>query len=79
MNDSTTALYSVDEFEDKINFIAENFGISHKIITMVVIVIGTSLPELVTCVIAALKKQPDLAVGNIIGSNIFNMTFIIHN
>ena len=57
--------------------IAEYFNISEKIISLTIIAIGTSLPELVTSVIAALKGNSDISVGNIIGSNIFNMTMII--
>ena len=57
--------------------IAEFFNISEKIISLTIIAIGTSLPELVTSVVAALKGSSDISVGNIIGSNIFNMTFII--
>src|SRR5690606_10677168 len=52
--------------------IAESLGISQKIIGLTVVAAGTSLPELATSVIAALKKNADIAVGNIIGSNIFN-------
>ena len=57
--------------------IAHRLSISDRIICLTIVAIGTSLPELVTCVIAALKKQPDIAVGNIIGSNIFNVLFVL--
>ena len=57
--------------------IANYFNISEKIISLTIIAIGTSLPELVTSVVAAVKGNSDISVGNIIGSNIFNMTFII--
>lgn len=57
--------------------IAHMLNISDRIIGLTIIAIGTSLPELVTCVVAAVKKQPDLAVGNIIGSNIFNILFVL--
>lgn len=57
--------------------IAEKFGISQKIIGLTIVAIGTSLPELVTSVTAAFKKNSDIAIGNIIGSNIFNMLLII--
>ena len=56
--------------------IAEYFGVSERIIALTVVAIGTSLPELVTSVIAAAKGETDIAVGNIIGSNIFNILFI---
>lgn len=57
--------------------IAKHFNISEKIIGLTIVAIGTSLPELVTSVTAAIKKDTDIAIGNIIGSNIFNMLFII--
>jgi len=57
--------------------IAESFGISQKIIGLTVVAAGTSLPELATSVVAALKKNADIAVGNIIGSNIFNIFLIL--
>ena len=57
--------------------VAEWFGLSEKIISVTILAIGTSLPELVTTVSAALKKESDIAIGNILGSNIFNMLLII--
>lgn len=57
--------------------IAETLGISEKVIGLTIIAAGTSLPELATSVVAALKKNNDIAVGNIIGSNIFNIFFIL--
>jgi cation:H+ antiporter len=57
--------------------ISQTFGISERIIGVTVVAIGTSLPELVTSVIAAVDKKTDLAVGNILGSNIFNVLSII--
>ncbi|WP_017930084.1 calcium/sodium antiporter [Robiginitomaculum antarcticum] len=57
--------------------LATIMGISETIIGLTVVAVGTSLPELVTSVIAAVKKQSDLAFGNIIGSNIFNIFFIL--
>lgn len=53
--------------------IAKFFGVSEKVIGLTVVAIGTSLPELVTCVIAARKGETDIAVGDIVGSNIFNI------
>jgi cation:H+ antiporter len=58
-------------------FIAKSFGVSDFLIGATVIAIGTSLPELVTSVRAAMKRDLDLAVGNIIGSNIFNIFWIL--
>jgi cation:H+ antiporter len=57
--------------------LATNFGISETIIGLTVIAVGTSLPELVTSVIAALRRHTDIALGNIIGSNIFNILLIL--
>ncbi|HKL36447.1 MAG TPA: calcium/sodium antiporter [Salegentibacter sp.] len=57
--------------------IAENMGISQKIIGLTVVAAGTSLPELATSIVAATKKNADIAVGNIIGSNIFNLFLIL--
>lgn len=57
--------------------IAEVFGLSDFLISTTIIAIGTSLPELVTSVAAARKKNVDLAVGNIIGSNIFNIFWVL--
>lgn len=57
--------------------IARSFGLSETIIGLTIVAIGTSLPELVTSVVASMKKQPDIAVGNIVGSNIFNVLFVL--
>jgi cation:H+ antiporter len=57
--------------------LALEIGVSEKIIGLTVIAMGTSLPELVTSVIAGIKKKNDIAIGNIIGSNIFNVFFIL--
>ena len=62
---------------DNAEKIALAFNISEKIIGLTIVAIGTSLPELVTSVTAAIKGDSDIAIGNIIGSNIFNMLFII--
>jgi cation:H+ antiporter len=56
---------------------ATTLGVSEKIIGLTIVAIGTSLPELATSVVAAVKKNIDLAVGNIIGSNIFNIFLIL--
>lgn len=57
--------------------LANHFNISEQIISLTILAIGTSLPELVTSVTAAFKGNSDIAIGNIIGSNIFNMLLII--
>lgn len=56
---------------------ATTFGMSEKLIGLTIVAAGTSLPELATSVVAAFKKNSDIAVGNIIGSNIFNLFFIL--
>ncbi len=61
---------------DGAKYIAEYFGAPQDVIGLTVIAIGTSLPELVTSVVAAAKGETDIAVGNIIGSNIFNILFV---
>ena len=57
--------------------IAQMFNISEKVISLTILAIGTSLPELVTSVTAAIKGNSDIAIGNIIGSNIFNILLIL--
>lgn len=57
--------------------IAASLGVSETIIGLTIVAIGTSLPELVTSGIAAYKKEADIAIGNIVGSNIFNVFFIL--
>ncbi len=58
-------------------YVARAAGMSERVIGLTVVAVGTSLPELVTSVVAASKKQTDIAVGNIIGSNIFNILLIV--
>jgi cation:H+ antiporter len=62
---------------DSATEIALQLGISEALVGLTMIAIGTSLPELVTAVTAILKKQDDLAIGNIVGSNIFNICLIL--
>ena len=57
--------------------VANHFGLSEKLISVTILAVGTSLPEFVTSVSAAIKGKSDIAIGNILGSNIFNMLFII--
>lgn len=57
--------------------IASNLGVSEKIIGLTIVAAGTSLPELLTSIIAAFKRNSDIAIGNVIGSNIFNILFIL--
>ncbi len=69
--------YGGDFVVDNSVEIAELFNISDAIISLTILAIGTSLPELVTSVTAAIKGNSDIAIGNIIGSNIFNMLMIV--
>jgi len=64
-------------FVENAIIIAQQFGISDRVIGVTVIAIGTSLPELATSILAALKKQTDIALGNILGSNLMNILAII--
>ena len=64
-------------FVDNTVSIAERFHVSEAFISITLMAVGTSLPELATCVVAALKGKNQLALGNIIGSNIFNILLII--
>lgn len=57
--------------------LAASMGISERIIGLTIVAIGTSLPELATSVVAALKKHADIAIGNAVGSNIFNIFWIL--
>ncbi len=57
-------------------FIGERIGLSQAVIGLTIIAVGTSLPELITCVVAALKKQDDISIGNLVGSNIFNTLLV---
>lgn len=57
--------------------IAESFGLSQNLIGLTIVALGTSLPELVTSVVAARKNELDMALGNVIGSNIFNVLFVL--
>ncbi len=62
---------------DNASVIAANFGMSQTFIGLTIVAVGTSLPELVTSMVAAKKGESDLALGNVIGSNVFNIVFIL--
>ncbi len=62
---------------DSATTIARDFGVSEAVIGLTVVAVGTSLPELATSVIAAIRRQTEIAVGNIVGSNIFNIFGIL--
>lgn len=57
--------------------IAQSFGLSENLIGLTIVACGTSLPELVTSVVAARKNEVDMALGNVIGSNVFNVLFVL--
>ena len=64
-------------FVDGAVALAQSFGISEIIIGLTIVAIGTSMPELVTSIVAALKGQSDIAIGNVVGSNLFNILGIL--
>ena len=70
-------IVSCDIFVDNAIQIAKHFGVSDAFISLTLIACGTSLPEFFTSIVAAFRKNTDLALGNIIGSNIFNITWIL--
>ena len=57
--------------------IARSLGVGESVIGLTLVAMGTSLPELATSVVAALKKNPEIAIGNVIGSNLFNVFFVL--
>ena len=69
--------FGADFLVDSTKILAKNFGISDRIIAVTVVAIGTSIPELATSIVAALKKEDNLAIGNLIGSNIFNILAVL--
>lgn len=69
--------YSSDLIVNNAKEIAHSLGISEKIITMFVIVVGTSLPEMIMTITSAKKNEFDMAIGNIIGTNIFNVCIVL--
>lgn len=68
---------SCDFFVDNAVLIAKSFGVNDAFISLTLIACGTSLPELAASVVAAVKKNTQMALGNIVGSNIFNITLIL--
>ena len=68
--------YGADFVVDSATEIARNFNVSESLISLTIIAVGTALPEIVTSIIAAIKKDPDLAMGNVIGSNIYNLILL---
>lgn len=73
----TLLIVSCDFFVDNAVLIAKSIGVNDAFISLTLIACGTSLPELAASIAAAVKRNTDLALGNIIGSNIFNITLIL--
>lgn len=70
-------IYGGHLFVDGATGIARNLGVSESVIGLTLVAGGTSLPELATSIVAALKKNPEIAIGNVIGSNLFNIFFVL--
>jgi cation:H+ antiporter len=69
--------FGADLLVGNVALIAEEFGISQRVISVTMVAVGTSIPEVATSVIAALKKETDISVGNILGSNIMNILSVL--
>ena len=69
-------VWGADVAVDSASAIARFFGMSERFVGLTIVAFGTSLPELVTSIMAAHKKKADIAIGNIVGSNIFNVLFV---
>ncbi len=70
-------VFGSDVSVDAATALAKIFGMSERLIGLTIVALGTSLPELVTSVTAAIKGKADIAVGNIVGSNVFNILFVV--
>ena len=70
-------VWGSDVTVDSATYIAEAAGLSQRFIGLTIVAFGTSLPELVTSLVAAKKGNSDIAIGNIVGSNIFNILFVV--
>lgn len=70
-------IFGGDLVVDKASEIAQALGMSEILVGLTIVAVGTSLPELVTSVVASIKKENDIAIGNVVGSNIFNIVFIL--
>ena len=68
---------SCDFFVDNAVLVAKSFGVNDAFISLTLIACGTSLPELAASIAAAIKKNTDMALGNVVGSSIFNITLIL--
>lgn len=74
---STLLYYGSELFVNSSIYFAEYFGVSERVIGLTLVAIGTSLPELVTTLVAIYKSELDISIGNIIGSNIFNILAVM--
>lgn len=70
-------VFGADVTVDSASAVASMFGMPDRLIGLTIVAFGTSLPELITSVTAALKHKADIAIGNIVGSNIFNILFVV--
>lgn len=70
-------IFGGDLVVDNAADIAKALGMSEVLVGLTIVAVGTSLPELVTSIVASVKKENDIAIGNVIGSNIFNIVFIL--
>lgn len=70
-------VFGSDFAVDGASAIATSMGWSERLIGLTIVALGTSLPELVTSVVAACRKKADIAIGNVVGSNIFNVLFVL--
>ena len=70
-------IYGSDLLVDNAIVIAKNLGMSEAMIGLTIVAAGTSIPELATSIVAALKRQTDIAIGNVVGSNTFNLLLIL--
>lgn len=70
-------VFGADFLVDGSTSLARGMGVSDAVIGLTIVAVGTSLPELATSVVAAFKRQPEIAVGNVVGSNIFNILGIL--
>lgn len=70
-------VFGADWFVEAASAMALAFGVSELVVSLTVVAVGTSLPELVTAVVAALRGENDIAVGNVVGSNIMNLLLIL--
>ena len=69
--------FGADFMVDGATVVAKSLGVSDKVIGLTIVALGTSLPELAASIAAAIKKEMDISIGNIIGSNIFNLMCVL--